>query len=106
MDHGIEGSVLSKSSTARMFLTENPLLLRGCEATSPSVESMLERSSSTFDCTAGISSVRLFTKLPQVLHVEGLTDVHYQCKKYRIINYFSCIRSVSSFNELSYYLYL
>lgn len=52
-----EGSALSKSSTARMFLTENPLLLRGCEATSPSVESiyMLERSSSTFDCTVGIA---------------------------------------------------
>ena len=55
VDHGIEGSALSKSSTARMFLTENPPLLRGCEATSPSVESMLERSSSTFDCTVGIA---------------------------------------------------
>lgn len=52
------------------------------------------------------SQVRLFTKLPQGLHVEGLTDVYYQCKKYRMMNYFFRILRVSSFNELSYYLYL
>ena len=89
-----------------MFLTENPLLLRGCEATSPSVEIYLGAFEFNFRLHSRNSSVQLFTKLPQGLHFEGLTDVYYQCKKYRIINYFSCIRRVSSFNELSYYLYL
>ena len=105
VDHGIEGNALSKSSTARMFLTENPLPLRGCEATSPSVESMLERSSSTFDCTVGIA---VFSFSPN-------------CRKACIWRLDVCLLSMQEIQnnklfllhptrfkrfELSYYLYL